>query len=89
MTNTTTDLNATTVSSALFTFNAATRTFVCDVSDLPQHSSNVLNIRSEKSGAVTTFRFFREMRDSEGELTCWIFKSEGLPVVLTLKIIND
>ena len=85
------------ISSQLFSYDAKTRTFAADISELETvHGLTVVvrkfGIRSEKTGAVVQFDYTNITLDREGEVQSWTYTSEYLPSIggtLSAVIFND
>ena len=61
------------VSSDLFTYNAKTKTFVCEMSDLPKEDGpygvfDAIHIRSARTGRIASFGYNSAQRNKENEV---------------------
>ena len=87
------------ISSQLFDYDAETRTFTADISELEAVHGQVgvvFNMRSARTGAMVEFEYISANRDDEddeeGEVQSWYFTSEYLPSInghLRVIIFND
>lgn len=73
------------ISSQLFDYDAETRTFTADISELEAVHGQVgviFNMRSARTGAMVEFEYIlAERDDEEGEVQSWIYTSEYLPSI--------
>ena len=79
------------ISSQLFSYDAKTRTFTADISELEAVHGQVgviFGIRSEKTGAVVEFEYIGAERDPEGDIQFWEYTS-GYYGHLRVIIYND
>jgi hypothetical protein len=84
------------ISSQLFDYDAETRTFTADISELEAVHGQVgvvFYMRSARTGAMVEFEYILANRDDEeGEVQSWYFTSEYLPSInghLRVIIFND
>lgn len=87
-----------TFSSELFTFDGKSRKFIGEASSLNRgrFSSNMIAIKSARTGQTQTFRRVETKRDAENDITSWEFvisaTDAGLDPSLkglTLTVYND